>query len=63
MIGLSPCWPPSPALKVMPGTARSASSIEVARFSWMTCCGTTLMVCGVSLSGVCSRFIDCCVAW
>jgi hypothetical protein len=62
MIGLSPCWPPSPALKVMPGTVRSASSIVVRRRSWISCCGTTLMVCGVLSSGVCNRLIDCCVA-
>src|SRR5690606_2569700 len=52
IIGRSPPGrPPSPAPMVMPGELRSTSCSEVAAWSWMTCCGTTCTVRGVSSNG------------
>ncbi|CPK86211.1 Uncharacterised protein [Bordetella pertussis] len=36
---------------VMPGELRSTSCRLVAAWSWMTCCGTTCTVLGVSSKG------------
>lgn len=43
--------PPSPALKVMPETLDSTWRRLRAFCSWITFCGTTVTVCGVSSSG------------
>ncbi|CFW42114.1 Uncharacterised protein [Bordetella pertussis] len=52
MMGRSPpARPPSPAPMVMPGELRSTSCRLVAAWSWMTCCGTTCTVLGVSSKG------------
>jgi hypothetical protein len=55
MIGPSPCWPPSPALNVMPGMYCRACSTVLTLCSWMIACGMTLTVCGMLRNGTGSR--------
>ena len=50
-VRLSPCDPPSPAERLIPGTLRSASRSEVLFWSSISWRGTEMMDCGVSRSG------------
>ena len=50
-VRLSPCAPASPAPRLTPGTLRRASRVWVMPWSSISCRGTTLTLCGVSVSG------------